>query len=302
MRVLVTGSTGLVGRACAADLAEHGFEVVGVARRPPSSPPGYPFAAIDLAAPDAARRLADELPACQAIVHCAASLARDDSDPTIALTNCLGTQQVLATARRWDARGLVFMSSVGVVGAPRSLPVTEGHEPRPATAYHASKLFGEELVRLAAEAGIAAASLRLAAPLGPGMPAERVVPTFLRRALAGEPLIVAGRGARRQTYVDVADVARATRSALGRAAIGTFNIAGEEAVSNRELAELSVACAGSRSKIVFSGVDPAESERWEISIERARRHLSYRPRLTLADSLDALVRELSGARASRAAR
>ena len=59
---------------------------------------------------------------------------------------------------------------------------------------------------------------------------------------------------------------------------------------------------GSRSKVLFSGVDPAESERWEISIARARRDLSYRPRLTLADSLDALVRELSGARAPRVAR
>ena len=119
-------------------------------------------------------------------MHAAAAVDHDPAAISVSLANCAGTQSVIAAAERWRAT-LVYISGVTVIGRPASLPVTEDHSVDPPTAYHASKLYGEHLTTLARRRGMAAASLRLTAPVGPGMPGGRILSVFVERALAGEP-------------------------------------------------------------------------------------------------------------------
>jgi UDP-glucose 4-epimerase len=206
------------------------------------------------------------------------------------LTNCVGTQQVLELAHTWGVRRFVFLSSLPVIGRPLRLPVGEDHPTAPGTAYHASKLFGEQLVRLAEGRGIEGTSLRLTSVVGAGMPRERIVATFVARALAGDPLEVHGQGTRRQDYVDARDVAACVAAALTSQATGLFNVGAGTAISNHELARLCVEVLSSPSPVLTGGVmDDEEGLDWEVSIERARTQLGYSPAHELASSIRAVV-------------
>ena len=292
MRVLVTGSSGFVGGAIADRLLAGGDQVVGLGRRLTKTNRGLTSAiAVDLTAPGVAGRLAETQPRCDAIVHAAASLDQSPHATGASLVNGLGTQQIAELAARWEVSKLVYISSLPVIGRPSALPVTEEHPANPLTAYHASKLYGEHLVALAA---VPALSLRLTAPVGTGMPEGRIMTVFVRRALAGEPLVVAGGGTRTQDYVDVRDVASAVKAALDRDATGLLNLASGRAVSNLELANRCVKTLGSSSPVTLSGEpDPEEGLRWEVSIERARAAIGYEPEHTLEDSIAAVAQGAS---------
>jgi len=197
---------------------------------------------------------------------------------------------MLELAARWGVESLVYLSSVPVIGRPFELPVTEQHPVDPPSAYHASKLYGEQLVDVARRDGLATVSLRLTAPVGPGMPAARLLPTFVRRALSGETLEVMGEGTRGQDYVDTRDIAAAVEASLVRRATGLLNVASGRCVSNLELARRCVAVVDSSSDVMLSGApDPEEGVRWEVSIALAERELGYRPRHSLEDSIAAVA-------------
>jgi UDP-glucose 4-epimerase len=295
VRILVTGSSGFVGGAIASHLAGRGHEVVGLGRRLTKRNRCLAGAiAVDLARVGVADALAGEQQRCEAIVHAAATIEQDPFAPAVSLTNGLGTQQVAELAARWEVSSLVFISSVPVIGRPSELPVTEEHPAVPLTAYHASKLYGEQLIAIAGRGGVPAVSLRLTAPIGPGMPDGRILSVFVRHALADEPLMLAGAGSRGQDYVDVRDVAAAADAAIERRATGVLNIASGRCVTNLQLAQRCLAALDSSSRIEHSGhADPDEGVRWEVSIARAEAQIGYQPQRSLEDSIAAISEQLS---------
>jgi len=283
MKVLITGGAGHVGGAIHHHLVSRGWEVIDVSRS------GTIRA--DLSSPDFAERVAGRVKQCDAIVHCAASLAKGLTDLSISQVNCLGTQQVIRVATLTGAARLVYISSVPVVGHPQHLPVDEEHPTVPLTAYHASKLFGEHLIRLAHGPALITASLRITSPVGPGTPPGRIFSEFVRRARGGEQLILAGQGGRRQNYVDVRDVAKSVGQCLQSEVSGVFNVAGAAAISNLDLARRCIQALNSNSEVHFSGVsDPEENLAWEVSIEKARQSFGYGPAHSLEDSIMAYLR------------
>jgi nucleoside-diphosphate-sugar epimerase len=282
MKILITGGGGHVGGAIRRHLDSLGWETADVSRS------GTIRA--DMSSPDFAECVAATVKQCDAIVHCAASLAKGLTDLSISQVNCIGTQQVIRVATLTGALRLVYISGVPVVGRPQHLPVDEEHPTAPLTAYHASKLFGEHLVRIAHGPALKTASLRITSPVGPATPPGRIFSEFIRRARCGEPLILAGQGGRRQNYVDVRDVAQAVVQCLQSEASGVFNVAGAAAVSNLDLARLCIKALESPSPVGFSGTsDPEENIVWDVSIEKARRSFGYQPVHSLEDSIQTFV-------------
>ncbi|MDQ6834009.1 MAG: NAD(P)-dependent oxidoreductase, partial [Chloroflexota bacterium] len=289
MRVLVTGASGHVGGAIAAHLVQCGHDVVGLSRRTSGVAGLCQQIEIDLGAPAFVEQVIDATPACDAIIHAAAALDKEPDAPAISLTNCLGTQHILAVAHQWNTQSFVYISGVPVIGMPEIIPIAEDHPVHPLTAYHASKVYGEYLLDVARRAGLAGASLRLTSPVGPGMPANRIFSVFVARARANQPLQLAGAGTRRQNYVDVRDVAIAAEQCARERVTGLFNIAGAQSISNHELAQACVRIIGSSSPIVFTGQpDREEGIAWEISNARAAERFGYAPRYDVAASIRAV--------------
>ncbi len=294
MRVLVTGATGQVGRAIAAHLMDQSYHVAGVSRHFRPVPRLSQHVEVCLGSENAVDSISQALQPCEAIVHAAASLSHDKYDRSVSLTNCLGTQQIINLANLWGTSQLVYISSIQVVGSPLHHPITEDHPTQPITAYHASKLYGEHLTRLAEVNGCRSASLRLTSPSGPGTPEKRILSVFVNRAAAGTSLQVLGQGTRKQSYVDVRDVALAVEACLTKHASGVYNIAAAESISNYELAQTCIDELRSSSSIAFVGKpDPEEGTVWDVSVSKAARDLGYRPRFNIRESIRAVAEEIS---------
>ena len=289
MRVLVTGSSGHVGGAIASRLISSGWDVIGLSRTPSYIQNLNQNLQIDLGSKTLAEQISVQTLRCDAIVHAAADLDKQLYTSDICLTNCLGTQQILKLADFWQVENFLYISSVPIIGKPQVLPVTEDHPIDPPTAYHASKLFGEYLTLLANRNGLTGSILRLTSPIGPGMPDNRILSVFIKRALANQPLQLSGQGTRQQNYVDVRDVSIAVENCLRKHAVGLFNIAGKRSISNLELAQVCITELASSSKIEFTGqLDPEEAINWDISIQKASNYLDYYPRYEIEHSIRAL--------------
>ncbi len=121
---------------------------------------------------------------------------------------------------------IIFSGTVTEVGIPESLPVNETHGDYPVTVYDIHKLMAENYLKYYSQQGIVQGTiLRLANVYGPGPKSSStdrgIINTMLRKALAGEPLTVYGKGDYLRDYVYVEDVI----SAFLRAAmhIGQLN-------------------------------------------------------------------------------
>ena len=295
MRILLTGASGFIGSAIATHLVSEGHEVIGLNAhpRPWFADKGVSEIVTDIASADAMASLSTEMEPCDAIIHTAASLDMSLFAADVLRVNCTGLQNLLRLASKWHRPKFVFLSSLPVIGVPKFLPITEEHPAQPLTAYHASKLFGEHLVRMAEAHGMLGASLRLTAPVGPRMPKNRLLAVLVNRSLNNTPLEISGSGSRKQNYIDVRDIARATELCLKKNTSGVFNIGAATCISNLELAHRCIAGCNSTSNVLFSGrADSEEGFSWDVSIEKAKNELGFIPQFDIDDAIAAVVADI----------
>ncbi|MEE1564087.1 MAG: NAD-dependent epimerase/dehydratase family protein, partial [Acidimicrobiales bacterium] len=120
MKILVTGSTGAVGRRVCALLADAGHEVVGVDRRSSVRPaPGVELVTADLAVTD----LRQLLTGVDTVVHLASGLRPQEAgaDPGHAIPAV--AQRLLAALEDSAVTHLVVLSTAMVYGARPDNPV-----------------------------------------------------------------------------------------------------------------------------------------------------------------------------------
>ncbi len=198
--VLVTGASGMLGRAVAQHLLTDGREVRCFQRRP-SGVPGAQDALGSVEDPDA---VAAALRGCTAVIHLAAKVSFTGAAAEFERVNVDGTRHVLDAARAAGVTDVVQVSSPSVahdgsslVGAPAG-PA----DPRSARGDYARTKAAAELLAL----GLSTPTFRVAAVRphivwGPGdtQLVERVVDRARRRRL---PLLDGGTALIDTTYVD----------------------------------------------------------------------------------------------------
>ena len=188
-------------------------------------------------------RLCAAMGDCDAVIHLAASADVNEvlADPVDAeRRNARGTLHVLEAARRCRVGRVVYASTIWAYSdtpAERhdeSLPLHP-----PAHLYTATKLAGELYCHAYGELyGVEHTVLRFGIPYGPRARPAAVVPVFVSRALAGEPLTIAGDGTQSRRFVYVEDLADGVVRALAPVAANRkYNLVGEEDVSVREIAD-----------------------------------------------------------------
>lgn len=189
-KVIVTGSSGLVGSALRRGLVSAGYDVAGCDLRGIGADEGDVRDAAHMQ-----RLLAD----CVGVVHLAAISrvvwAERDPEACVA-TNVGGLENILAAIHGLDAPPwLLFASSREVYGHVDSLPADEDTPLRPINTYGRSKVAGENLINGAAAAGLRASIVRLSNVYGDADDHhDRVIPAFLRASLEGKELRVEGGG------------------------------------------------------------------------------------------------------------
>ena len=133
MKVLVTGSSGRVGRVAVETLLARGDQVAGLDSVPSGrSSQGYTEHAASLQEATPAARGVD------AVLHLGAFMSWNDDDrEKMFRSNVDGTRAVLEAAREAGAKRFVFASSGEVYpeNAPLSEPITEDHPLQPNSFY-----------------------------------------------------------------------------------------------------------------------------------------------------------------------
>lgn len=190
---------------------------------------------------------------------------------------------------------VVWVSSCEVYGAPASLPVDETAPLLPANPYAVSKVAGDLLAGVYAQAhGLHIIRARPFNHVGPGQPPTFVVSSIARQAaearLAGASRvqIVIGSPDTRRDFSDVRDVVRAYRLLAEGAEPGVYNVSAGCSVSIAELVELvrqSVAPMG-----VEFEVDPARMRTLDVmdfrgSHARLTAATGWRPEIPLSRTL-----------------
>lgn len=154
--------------------------------------------------------------------------------------NVASVHRVLEAMRLCDVERLAFPSTAAVYGATNGPTVSEKSVPSPSTVYGCHKLAAELLIGGYAENyGFNPTILRIFNVYGDLNKEQGVISQFLRKAIAGEPIVVEG-GSQLRDFVFLDDVVEAfTRSLNGQASYRkTVNIGSGVGVSIREIAEM----------------------------------------------------------------
>jgi nucleoside-diphosphate-sugar epimerase len=193
--VLVTGSSGFVGRPLVAALAGAGHEVIAASRNPSAAavPDGVRVARL----PDLAQAVdwASLLAGVTHVVHLAGVAHRGSavSDAMYDRINHRAVADLAAAAAQAGVARLVFISSIGSQsGAAAEGVLTEADQPRPTTPYGRSKLAAEVALR---NSGVAHTILRPVLIYGPDAPGN--MGALVRLAGAPWPLPFATLNGRR---------------------------------------------------------------------------------------------------------
>jgi dTDP-glucose 4,6-dehydratase len=208
----------------------------------------------------------------------------------------IGTLHSLGLAKEKDARYLLASTSE-TYGDPLVHPQPETYWGNvnpvgPRGVYDEAKRFAEAMVTAYRRThGMDTAIVRIFNTYGPRMrPRDgRAIPTFIRQALLGEPLTVAGDGSQTRSVCYVDDLVEGLLCLLLSDESGPMNIGNPQEVPVLELAERVLALTGSRSSVTFvpRPVDDPTVRQPDISL--ARRALGWEPEVDLDEGLQRTI-------------
>ncbi|HZS66365.1 MAG TPA: dTDP-glucose 4,6-dehydratase [Burkholderiales bacterium] len=249
----------------------------------------------------------------RAIVHFAAESHVDRSiagPAEFVQTNVVGTWALLEEARAyWEARGrdaafrFLHVSTDEVYGSlgPDDPAFTEETPYAPNSPYAASKAASDHLVRAYHHTyGLPTLTTNCSNNYGPRQFPEKLIPLFIRNALAGKPLPVYGDGKNVRDWLYVADHCDAVRLVLEKGKVGeTYNIGGENERANIDvvkticalLDELRPQPDGRYADLIQYVTDrPGHDRRYAMNIAKIRRELGWRPRESFDSGMEKTVR------------
>lgn len=192
MTVLVTGSSGFVGRALCREMAAKGLPVRGAQRQPGHAPADWDT--VTVAPLSGQTDWTQALAGCSAVIHTAArvhvmSETAEDPMTEFRRTNVEGTLQLARQAAAAGVRRFVYVSSIKVNGEATAAnhPFSAHDAPAPLDPYGTSKLEAEQgLHRIATETGLEVVTVRPPLVYGPGVKANFA--SLLRVLRRGVPL------------------------------------------------------------------------------------------------------------------
>jgi len=323
MRALITGGCGFIGSHLAEALLAMGDSVTVVDDLSTGKLPnvahlidrdGFRFAIETITNEAVMDRLVSE---CDIIYHLAAAVGVEliVRDPVHVIeTNIIGSEAVLRIGARYRKK-VILASSSEVYGKSEAVPFREsadrvlGPTTHSRWSYACSKAM-DEFLALAywKQKELPVVIARFFNTVGPRQTGRygMVVPRFVQRALAGQPLTVYGDGQQTRCFCHVDDVVRAVISlARSPEAVGeVVNVGSTEEVTIEALARRVIALSDSPSEIVYVPYAQAYETGFEDMrrrvpyIDKINRLIGWAPRASLDDILQDVIayeRSIAGA-------
>ncbi len=288
MVAIVTGGSGFIGSHVVDALVKESHEVRVLDLLPPQRS-DVEFAKVDM------NRREDVLEACKGateIFHLAAVANVDEAyqkPVETVVANTLGTVHMLEAARRFRADRFVFASTVWVYAGARGSDVHEDspfYMPGAGHIYTSTKIASELYIHDYSHLyGVPFTILRYGIPYGPRARSGTVIPIFIRKALAGEPLTIFGDGLQYRNFIYVEDLARGNVAAL--ADVGenqTYNLEGPRPISVKEVAETIRKLLGD-VKIEYKPPRPGDYRGKDVSSRKAKRDLGWEPEVEFEEGM-----------------
>ena len=303
-RFLVTGGAGFVGSNLCRVLIRRGYRVLAIDNRFSSAAKSLSelehHADFELIERDVSRPLELAGPV-DGIFHLAtpADPARFRTNPVeTAQAAALGTAAMLDVARVHSCRFLLA-SSDAVYGDPLESPQHEATlgtlDPiGPRSAYDEGKRFAESLtMAYHRQWGTNSVIARIFHTYGEGMPWDgRLIPTYIARALRGDPLLVMGTGEQTRSYCYITDLVEGILALFLSEYHGPVNLGNSREISVLELARLVIALTASKSRIEFGPALAGERRSRCPDISLANGLLGWHPRVTLEDGLRRTIQSI----------
>jgi UDP-glucose 4-epimerase len=321
MKALLTGGAGFVGSHLAEALLDRGHQVLVIDNLSTGSinniahlkgRPGFEYTIDTIMNGPVMAELIDRV---DVVFHLAAAVGVKlivDAPVHTIETNIGGTEVVLTHASK-KGKLVVIFSTSEVYGKSTDVPFREtadlvmGPTPKHRWAYACSKAI-DEFLALAyyKERKLPVIVIRLFNTVGPRQTGRygMVIPTFVRQALAGEPITVFGDGRQSRSFGYVGDIVDGLLRLVDEPkAIGqVFNLGNPEEISMLDLAARVRSLAGSQSEIVLVPYDEAYEAGFEDmprrvpDITKAHDLVGFGPTVKLDEIL---TRVIAHARAGR---
>ncbi|MFC4326461.1 NAD-dependent epimerase/dehydratase family protein [Streptomyces andamanensis] len=253
-RVVITGSSGMLGTALARRMAGNGCEVVGLdlAHRPDAA--ATRLVTCDIRDGAAVRRA---VAGADLVVHSASALP-SYAPAQIDSIVVEGTRTVLAAAASQGVPRVVHLSTGSVYGLPTQVPTPETCPRRPIDPYGRAKARAEELVERARADGTVIPVLRPKTFLGPGR--LGIFAMLFEWAAEGHHFPVLGSGRVRSQMLDVEDLVDAVllaAEAPADVADTEFNVGAAQFGTLREDFQTVLDAAGHGKRVIGLPMRPA---------------------------------------------
>jgi dTDP-glucose 4,6-dehydratase len=203
-----------------------------------------------------------------------------------------GTLHALGLAAEKGAR-FILASTSEVYGDPRRHPQTEDYWGNvnpvgPRSVYDEAKRYSEALTTAYRNTrGVDTGIVRIFNTFGPRLRPDdgRAIPTFIRQALSGQPLTVAGDGLQTRSICYVDDTVRGIAALAWSEHAGPVNIGNPREISVAQLAQMIRDLSGSRSAITFveRPADDPQVRRPDTTL--AFETLGWRPEVPVEEGL-----------------
>ncbi len=288
MRIVVTGAAGFLGSHVADHLKARGHDVtVFDAKR------GERHETIigDLLDPVA---LCTAFDGAEVVCHLGAigDVYLAGEQPALAASvNAVGTANVCDASLATKVRRVIVASTWEVYGEPHYQPIDERHPCAPDHPYNITKYAAELLARSYANLrGLDVVALRLGTAFGTRMRPNSVFSIFIRKALAGDPIMIQGSGEQGRQFTHARDIARAFEAALTKGHAGVaYNVVAERLVTIRELAEL--VRAEQPTTVTYGAPRPGDVPSARASSALAGDELGWRATVSFEEGLRELFDE-----------
>jgi dTDP-glucose 4,6-dehydratase len=203
-----------------------------------------------------------------------------------------GTHNALGLAK-WKRARFLLASTSEVYGDPLVHPQPETYWGNvnpigPRGVYDEAKRYAEALtMAYHRQQGVDTCIVRIFNTYGARMRPHdgRAIPTFVRQALANEPLTVFGDGSQTRSFCYVDDLIRGLIALAESGEHLPVNIGNPAEYTLLELAQKVVEVTGASSEIVFEALPVDDPKVRQPDITRARQLLGWEPQVSLEDGL-----------------